>query len=137
MNRRNLIRTAMGLPLLAGGLVNGLAFAKSKSGSARTFRSRVRPADPAWPGAARWAKLNTDVGGNLIEVHSPFGSCEADPNGTACLDVVQGIRNPYWIGDQPALTQASGWVDAWTSRPSAFAVAAMSTTDIVAAVNFA
>ena len=35
------------------------------------------------------------------------------------------------------MTQTSGWVDAWTSQPSAYAVAAESTADVVAAVKFA
>ncbi|HKW84306.1 MAG TPA: FAD-binding oxidoreductase, partial [Burkholderiaceae bacterium] len=35
------------------------------------------------------------------------------------------------------LTQTLGWVDAWTSMPSAYAVAAQTTADVVAAVNFA
>jgi FAD/FMN-containing dehydrogenase len=47
------------------------------------------------------------------------------------------LRNPYWLGDQPALTQASGWLDAWTSAPSAVAVAAETTDDVVDAVNVA
>ena len=36
-----------------------------------------------------------------------------------------------------ALTQTTGWVDAWTAQPSIFAVAAETTGDIVAAVKFA
>jgi FAD/FMN-containing dehydrogenase len=47
------------------------------------------------------------------------------------------LKNPYVIGDNPALTQTSGWQDAWLSQPSAYAVAARETADIVAAVNFA
>jgi FAD/FMN-containing dehydrogenase len=35
------------------------------------------------------------------------------------------------------LTQTSGWVDAWTSAPSVYAVAATKTEDVVAAINFA
>ena len=38
---------------------------------------------------------------------------------------------------RPALTQTLGWVDAWTSQPSVYAVAAETTADVVAAVNFA
>ncbi|MEW5304458.1 MAG: hypothetical protein WDW36_007068 [Sanguina aurantia] len=41
------------------------------------------------------------------------------------------------IRDQPGLTQTSGWADAWLSQPSAYAVAAETTADVVAAVNFA
>src|SRR5207248_593311 len=43
----------------------------------------------------------------------------------------------YYIGDEPGLTQTCGWVDAWTSTPSVYAVAAANTSDIIAAVNFA
>ena len=137
MNRRNLIRTAMGLPLLAGGLIQGLAFGELKTGNARSLRSRVRPTDPAWPGAASWAKLKEDVGGNLIDVHSLFGSCATEANGTACLDALKNIGNPFWIGDQPAGTQVSGWLDAWTPAPSAYAIKARDAADVAAGVNFA
>src|SRR5208282_477804 len=35
------------------------------------------------------------------------------------------------------LTQSLGWIGAWTSEPSVYAVAAETTGDVVAAVNFA
>lgn len=47
------------------------------------------------------------------------------------------LRNPYYIGDQPGLTQTLGWVDAWATQPSVYAVAARSAQDIAAAVTFA
>ena len=47
------------------------------------------------------------------------------------------MKDPYYIGDDPSLTQTTGWVDAWTSQPSVYAVAAKTTDDVVAAVNFA
>jgi hypothetical protein len=40
-------------------------------------------------------------------------------------------------GDEVGLTRSLGWVDAWTLRPSVYAVAAQTTDDVVAAVNFA
>ena len=46
-------------------------------------------------------------------------------------------RIPYYIGDNVALTQTAGWVDAWESQPSVYAVAAETTGDVIAAVNFA
>jgi FAD/FMN-containing dehydrogenase len=51
--------------------------------------------------------------------------------------VVNRVNNPYYIGEQPALTQSSGWLDAWTSAPSVYAVVVANTADVVAAVNFA
>ena len=49
----------------------------------------------------------------------------------------QNIRNPYYIGDQVGLTQTLGRLDAWSFAPSAYAVAAANTNDVVAGVNFA
>ena len=125
------------LPFLSGGFA--ALFGPTKAAKAVTTRAkqRVRPSDPSWPGAASWAKLKDDVGGNLIEVHSLFGSCETEPDGAACLDALKNIRNPYWIGDQPAGTEVSGWLDAWTPAPSAYAVRARNAADVAAGVNFA
>jgi len=84
---------------------------------------RVRPSDPDWPNAASWEKFKEAVGGRLMKVEPLFASCE---NGAAafCNDVLAALKNPYYVGDQPAGTQTVGWVDAWTSAPSAYAVAA-------------
>jgi FAD/FMN-containing dehydrogenase len=73
----------------------------------------------------------------LIKVESPLDVCRADPNGEACAELFRNLKNPYFIGDHPALTQTSGWLDAWTSSPSEYAVAAEKAADVVAAVNFA
>src|SRR5690242_4860808 len=75
---------------------------------------RLRPGDVAWPAQADWQKLKAALGGNLIEVRPLFAACASDPKGAACQDVLQHIRNPFYIGDQPAGTQVSGWLDAWT-----------------------
>ena len=101
------------------------------------IRSRTRPGDPAWPSAATWEKLNQDVGGQLLKPESPFAHCGVMPLSAACSEGLAQLKNPYFIGDQPALTQTSGWVDAWTLQSSVYAVAARGTADIVAAVNFA
>jgi FAD/FMN-containing dehydrogenase len=99
--------------------------------------SRVRPGDAAWPDAARWAKLNEAVGGNLIGAPAPFAACATELRGAACADALANIRNPFYIGDQPGGSQVSGWLDAWTPAPSAHAVKARSSGDVAAAVNFA
>ena len=98
---------------------------------------RVRPSDPAWPREASWAKLNEAVGGRLIKVNSPLSACREAPDGAACGDLFKELKNPYYIGDDVALTQTAGWVDAWVSQPSVYAVAAETTGDVVSAVNFA
>jgi FAD/FMN-containing dehydrogenase len=98
---------------------------------------RVRPSDPGWPSQGRWNALGRDTGGRLVRVTSPLDACRNGPDAEACRDVFRELKNPYSIGDQPGLTQTSGWLDAWTAQPSAYAVAARETADVVAAVNFA
>jgi FAD/FMN-containing dehydrogenase len=105
--------------------------------NAAAASSRVRPGDAAWPSAASWARLNEAVGGNLIAAPAPFGACATDPKGAPCVDAVANIQNPFYLGDQPGGTQVSGWLDAWTPAPSAYAVKARSSGDVAAAVNFA
>jgi FAD/FMN-containing dehydrogenase len=99
--------------------------------------SRVRPSDPSWPSQASWGQLSQTVHGRLIKVKSPLAACRTAPASASCAYVFKELKNPYYIGAQPALTQTSGWVDAWASAPSVYAVAAEETDDIVAAVNFA
>lgn len=98
---------------------------------------RVRPSGAAWPRPETWQKLNEAVGGNLIEVPSLFAGCGADPKTSSCLEALKNMRNPFWIADQPAGTETSGWLDAWTPAPSVYAVVARDAADAAAAVNFA
>jgi FAD/FMN-containing dehydrogenase len=99
--------------------------------------SRVRPGDLAWPSAASWDQLRRDVGGRLVKLESPLAACLEAPSSSSCAHVFKELKNPYFLGDEVGLTQSLGWVGAWTSRPSAYAVIAESTDDVVAAVNFA
>jgi FAD/FMN-containing dehydrogenase len=113
------------------------AGATPPSAPAKVAWRRVRPADAAWPQAASWTRLNETVGGNLIKVSALFGGCAAAPEGAACLDAHRHVGNPYWIGDQPAGTENSGWLDAWTPAPSAYAIKARDAVDVAAGVAFA
>jgi len=108
----------------------------SSASNAKPFQ-RVRPSDAKWPSASEWEKLRSEVGGRLIKLESPLTACKQSSSDAACKVVLKSLENPYYISDEPAYTQASGWVDAWTSTPSVYAVAAESTQDVVAAVNFA
>jgi FAD/FMN-containing dehydrogenase len=121
---------------LQGAAALPLASAAAAAGIPAPF-SRVRPGDPAWPSAAAWQQLASQVGGALVPIRSPLTACAAAPAGAECARLFQQAKNPYFLGDEPALTQTFGWVDAWQSSPSAYAVAARSTADVVAAVRFA
>src|SRR5271156_948490 len=105
--------------------------------SASTNFRRRRPSDATWPSPAAWKQLNDAVGGNLIPVDFPLSVWKTDPDSAAAKSLLENIRNPFYIGDQPGLTQTLGWVDAWATKPSVYAVAARNAHDIAAAVNFA
>ena len=137
MKRRELLKAAAAIPLLPGVELWQLAAAWADDGQAKQVFSRVRPGDAAWPSEESWNKLGRAVGGRLIKVSSPLSACREAPDSPACDEVFKALRNPYYIGDHVGLTQTSGWVGAWTSRPSVYAVAAQKTEDVVAAVNFA
>ena len=94
---------------------------------------RPRPGQSGWPTATEWSGLNKAVGNRLIRPISPFQQCV----GETCTTLFKDIANPYLIRDNPALTQTVGWADAWTSQPSAYAVAAQNAADVAAAVRFA
>jgi FAD/FMN-containing dehydrogenase len=134
MKRRDLLRTVAALPLLSGAFAAPVD--RKNSGTVRTLR-RARPTDSAWPSQAQWAQLKRDVGGNLIKVQPLFAACAAEPQGSACLEVLKNARNPFYLGDQPAGTQVSGWLDAWSPAASVYAVAARGAADVAAAVKFA
>ena len=83
---------------------------------------------PGWPTDADWAGFNQAVGGRL--------SCVTLPNFDDPA-VRKLLSDPFYIGDQPGLTQSSGWLDAWRSSPSAYVIAAESASDVAAAIGFA
>lgn len=95
------------------------------------------PASPGWPGDAAWKQLASELHGALVPVVSPWPACIAAPTGYDCTRLFRLAKNPYFLGDDPALTQTLGYVDAWTSSPSRYAVEARSAADVAAAVNFA
>lgn len=131
MDRRNLLKGTLALSLLP--VLRSLpAFAAQAS----PFH-RVRPGDPAWPSPAQWDALGASVGGQLSQPTALLAGCAQGPDSAACQGALKHLGNPYYIGDQAGGTQVSGWYQAWTPAPSAYAVACRSAADIVAAVNFA
>ncbi len=130
LSRRRLIENLAGLPFMSGLARGALAQAQPKT--------RVRPGEPGWPSDTAWDELNRKVEGRLVKVRSPLSACVDAPSFDAdCAQVFKELKNPYYLGDEVALTQSLGWVGAWTSQPSVYAVAAKTTGDVVAAVSFA
>ena len=133
MNRRAFLKaigSAALLPMLPRRLLADAAPAASG------FRRR-RPSDATWPSQADWKRLNDAVGGTLIPVNFPLSVLKSDPDGDAAKQLLKNLKNPYFLGDEPGLTESTGWVDAWATKPSVYAVAARNANDIAAAVTFA
>jgi hypothetical protein len=136
MERREFLKSVALTALLPGAPLAPAA-ARALAEDKEKLLSRVRPGDAGWPSQESWNRLRRVVEGRLIKVESPLSACRDAPDGPSCHEFFKAIRNPYYIGDHPALTQNSGWAGAWTSLPSTYAVAARRTDDVVAAVNFA
>src|SRR5258708_122078 len=126
MNRRQLLQRACALPLLP---VMGAPVAAAATAASRGAFRRNLPGDPAWPSTDQWESLRQSVGGRLVRVASPLANCTSAPDGAACNEVFTELKNPYYIGDHDALTQTCGWVDGWTTQPSAYAVVANTAQD--------
>jgi FAD/FMN-containing dehydrogenase len=128
-SRRGILKISAALPFLS-------RIARAASAAA-PLQVRVRLGDPAWPSQASWDQLDQNVGGRLIKVRSPLADCVGGTADANCEQIFKELKNPYYLGDEVGLTQSLGWVGAWTSEPSVYAVAVKSTQDVVAAVNFA
>jgi len=120
-------KAALANPASVGGVSSGIM-----SGIAMR---RVKPGEPGWPAADKWQALAKSMQGKLFEVPDPFAKCSEGP--AACDAVLKDFENPYFIQDTPGATQTSGWVDAWTSRPSTYAAEVESAQDVSKAVAFA
>ncbi|HTW27177.1 MAG TPA: FAD-binding oxidoreductase [Acetobacteraceae bacterium] len=125
MQRRTVLSGIAAAPFLAG----------RRLAAAPPFR-RVRPGEPGWPTPAEWSGLQARLRGQLIRVLPPFAPCRSADD-AACQALFRTLSNPYAIGDTAGLTQTLGWLDAWVSEPSIYAVAAEDASDVAAAVEFA
>ncbi|HXQ31437.1 MAG TPA: FAD-binding oxidoreductase [Steroidobacteraceae bacterium] len=130
MRRRQLLKGALALSILPA------IYALPARAGSDAFR-RVRPGDPRWPAPAEWDALRQHVEGHLLVPPPLLAECERAPDAAVCQATLRHLRNPYYLGDQPSGTQVSGWFGAWTPAASAYAVTCHSSSDVVAAVNFA
>lgn len=84
-----------------------------------------------------WEQLANSLGDRFAPVEWPLAKCLGQPGAEACRAFFSAVSNPYFLGDNPGLTQTFGWVGAWTAKPSDYVVKARSAEDVAAAVNFA
>ena len=118
MKRREILRSLLGL------------WPAARLASAQT------PTGATWTSSERWRALQKQLGARVVALASPLEAC-ARANGAGAETLFARLKNPYYLGDEPALTQTLGWTGAWVSRASRFAVRAESADDVAAAVRFA
>jgi FAD/FMN-containing dehydrogenase len=135
MTRKSFLKRLSTLPILSA--LWRYFPASTRAATPAPTSSRIRPSDKNWPDTAAWENLNQTVGGRLIKVESPLAGYATAKDDAARRKILKDLQNPFYIGDQPGATQTTGWVDAWMSAPSVFAIAAQTTDDVVAGVNFA
>ena len=87
-------------------LIGSATLLRSLAGRLRasTTYGRRRHSDAAWPSEAVWKQLNDAAGGNLIRVESPLSILKTDPESDAAKRLLEDLKNPYYVGDQPGLT---------------------------------
>src|SRR6185369_9067268 len=117
VSRRSLLGSIAALPMAALG-----------TGAGAAASHWVRQDGVGWPEPSTWDALARQVQGRLAAVQRLDFKAEA---------VRRQLSNPFYISGEPALTQSSGWIDAWTCEPSAYVLTAESARDIARAVEFA
>jgi FAD/FMN-containing dehydrogenase len=135
MTRKSFLKRLSTLPILSA--IWRYFPASTRAATPAPASSRIRPSDKNWPDTAAWENLNQTVGGRLIKVESPLAGYATATDDAARQKILKDLQNPFYIGDQPGATQTTGWVDAWMSAPSVYAIEAQTTDDVVAGVNFA
>ena len=98
---------------------------------------RCIPGLPCWPTDGDWDQLKQQVGGRLVKPKSSITACQENSVSDACKAALKTLSNPFAIGNNPGDTQSQGWMAAWMSTPSTYAVEAQTAEDVAAAVNFA
>src|SRR5262249_42091374 len=137
MNRRKFLKQVAALPAFSPFFrIAPAQKAAMKAADTKRFR-RVRPSDKAWRAPGMGDGLKKQVGGRLVPVADPLAPCKPAPSSPACATRLDELKNPFWLNEQAGSTHLSGWLDAWTSAPSVYAVAARNAQDVAAAVNFA
>ena len=90
-----------------------------------------------WPSEQKWHDLAEHLDGNLIKPNSLTSACQQNSQSESCMRELQNMKNPFFVQSNPGGTQTQGWLNAWDTTPSVYAVEAKTTNDIAEAVKFA
>ena len=94
-------------------------------------RAATPPSDQAWE------RFASSLSGSLIDVRSPLDICRTDPGSEAAQAMLEKMKNPFFLEEQPGATHTTGWIGAFDAQPSARAVVAENAEDVARAIEFA
>tara|TARA_B100001059_G_scaffold16631_1_gene13730 strand:- start:644 stop:2482 length:1839 start_codon:yes stop_codon:yes gene_type:complete len=88
------------------------------------------------PSPADWQSLAKSLTGDLLEVRSPLDICRTEPGSTRAKAVLENMKNPFFLEEQPGATHTTGWIGAFDAAVSPRAIAVENAQDVAAAVDF-
>ncbi len=135
MQRRDVLKVGAGA-LASAGMTGAMGVGNALAASPG-FRSRPRPLDAAWPKPDEWRRLADSLDGTLEACIRPVDAVVQENGGRLDQAAVARLQNPFLIQDFAGGTQSAGWVNGWTSQPSAQVVVAKNAQDVSKAVRFA
>ena len=89
------------------------------------------------PSPDEWRQLSDSLTGELIDVRSPLEICRTEPDGEAARSMLENMKNPFFLEEQPGATHTTGWIGAFDAHVSPRAVVAETAQDVANAVDFA
>lgn len=89
------------------------------------------------PSPDEWRQLSDSLTGELIDVRSPLEICRTEPDGEAARSMLEKMKNPFFLEEQPGATHTTGWIGAFDAHVSPRAVVAETAQDVANAVDFA
>jgi len=105
--------------------------------SALQRQCRCKPGDSCWPTTEEWKNFEASLTGKLLKPVATIKPCKKNAKSNACLEAIKKVHNPFFLESNPGNAQSQGWLNAWQYQNSPYAVEALNTKDIIAAVNFA
>ena len=117
-----------------------LTFGCATSGGSRGTLAPTgfcKPTQPCWPSTEEWQRLKSTLKGQLVEPRSPLAACADGTQSSGCATALESMKNPFLLEDMAGATQSMGWLHAWSTSPSAYAVAAEGASDVATAIRFA
>src|SRR5262245_941129 len=83
--------------------------------------SRCQPNQSCWPSEKEWLQLKSQLTGQLVKPVSVIEPCQNDPASDACAQVLENVKNPFFLLSNPAGGENQGWYKAWDLQVSDYA----------------